>query len=152
MGEEQLLSFSNPVLSNYAFYGSIVLSKMMLMSALTAYKRITRKVFVNPEDTGLVGLKPDKITLNDPVVERVRRNHLNDIENIPAFLFLGLLYVLTGPSHQVAVWHFRVFAASRILHTVSYQAGIQPYRALSFFAGVGVCASMAVQILCKAKF
>ena len=31
------------------------------------------QVFVNPEDTGLAGLKPDKVVLNDPEVERVRR-------------------------------------------------------------------------------
>ena len=76
------------------------------------------------------------------------RNHLNDLENIPAFLFLGVLYVLTNPSQFAAVWHFRVFVCSRFFHTVAYQAPLpQPARALSFGAGLAVCASMAVQIL-----
>jgi len=81
-------------------------------------------------------------------VERVRRNHLNDLENIPAFLFLALLYVATQPSPWAALLHFRLFAGSRILHTLVYQLAVpQPARALCFAAGVGVCVSMAVQIL-----
>jgi len=41
---QQLLDFNNPVLSNYAFYGTLVLLKMMLMSYLTVYWRMTKKV------------------------------------------------------------------------------------------------------------
>ena len=82
-----------------------------------------------------------------------RRNHLNDLENIPVFLILGLLYVLTGPTYFAAVLHFRVFTASRILHTVAYQMALpQPSRAVCFVAGLAVCLSMAVQIMIKASF
>jgi len=76
------------------------------------------------------------------------RNHLNDLENIPAFLFLGLLYIAIQPSLNAAVWHFRIFAVSRIFHMIAYQLPLpQPSRALGFGAGLAVCISMAVQVL-----
>ena len=76
------------------------------------------------------------------------RCHRNDLENIPPFLLLGLLYVLTGPSLQSAAWHFRIFAGSRFLHTVAYLMPLpQPSRALCFAVGAIANVSMAVQIL-----
>ena len=67
------------------------------------------------------GLKPN---LADPDVERVRRNHLNDIENVVPFVLIGLAYVACNPSAGAALWHFRIFFFSRILHTFSYQVEI----------------------------
>jgi glutathione S-transferase len=73
---------------------------------------------------------------------------LNDLENIPLFVFLGLLYVATDPAASTALWHFRIFAASRFLHTITYQLAIpQPSRALSFMFGIAVIISLGVQIL-----
>jgi len=142
------LSLSNPVFAHYAFYGTVVLTKMMAMSLLTATKRLSKGIFANPEDLPLGVQKPKSVSLNDERVERVRRNHLNDVENIPAFLLLGLLYVTTAPSVTAALWHFRVFTAARLLHTVAYQLPLpQPTRALTFGAGLAVCVSMAYQVL-----
>jgi len=143
----QLFTLSNPVFKSYAFYGTIVLVKMMMMSLLTSARRFQHGIFANTEDAKW---RPDgkkKVSLDNENVERVRRNHLNDLENIPAFLLLGLLYVAINPSLNVALWHFRVFAASRILHTIIYQVGVQPYRAFIFTIGVATCMSMAYQII-----
>jgi len=142
-----LLTLSNPVFVNYAFYGSIVLAKMMGMSFLTAIKRIGHGVFANPEDAKTFGQK--KVITEHEGVERVRRNHLNDMENIPAFLFLGLLYVASNPTPGVALWHFRIFVASRLIHTLSYQLALQPFRGISFGVGFFTCASMLYQIITK---
>lgn len=60
-------------------------------------------------------------TRDDPDVERLRRNHLNDIENIVPFVLVGFFYVATNPHRDVAYWHFRVFFLSRVVHTVCYQ-------------------------------
>jgi len=142
------LGFENPVFSSYAFYGTLVLLKMMAMIFLTIRWRFKNLSFANPEDSRAFGVKKGQVKFDDQDVERVRRNHLNDMENIPVFLFLGLLYVLINPSPVIALWHFRVFAASRFIHTFVYQFAIpQPSRALSFAVGVAVCASMAVQVL-----
>ena len=77
------------------------------------------------------------------------RCQLNDIENVVPFLALGLLYALfSGAALSTVIWHYRVFVAARLLHTVVYlQAVPQPSRALCFFVGFVVNISMGVQIL-----
>jgi len=146
-----LFTLSNPVFSSYAFYGTVVLVKTFGMSMLTGAKRIAKGIFVNEEDVRAFGAK--KVVFDNDSVERVRRNHLNDLENIPTFLLMGLFYVAINPSPNVALWHFRVFAIARILHTLSYQLQIpQPARGLTFGVGLGVCLSMAYQVLCKTQF
>ena len=76
-----------------------------------------RQVFSNPEDAKS---HDSKVKFDDPDVERVRRAHLNDLENVVPFLLLCPLYLCTGPSPWLAGNLIRGFAAARILHTVSY--------------------------------
>ncbi|XP_064616293.1 microsomal glutathione S-transferase 1-like isoform X2 [Liolophura sinensis] len=136
-------SFKNPVFAQFAFYAGIVILKTLAMSLATAYHRITKKVFINPEDN-----PGGKVTPNDPDVERIRRCHLNDLENVVPFVLIGGLYVLTGPSAHAAALHFRIFAAARIFHTISYLFALpQPCRALSFVVGYMATASMAVNVI-----
>merc|ERR1711962_270052 len=145
MATSALLSFvDNPVFRLYATYAAAATLKMMFLSIRVGYLRVTRKVFMNLEDT------PNKkeYIRQDPGVERALRCHRNDMENIPPFLVLGLLYVLTGPSLYAAAWHFRVFVASRFFHTVSYLTPLpQPCRGLSFMVGLVTTVSMGVQVL-----
>ncbi|XP_073505359.1 microsomal glutathione S-transferase 1 [Phyllobates terribilis] len=76
------------------------------------------------------------------------RCHLNDLENVVPFVGVGLLYALSNPDLYSALLHFRVFAASRVLHTISYLIPLpQPSRALTFFVGYLVTVSMAVSTL-----
>ncbi|XP_072176613.1 microsomal glutathione S-transferase 1-like [Diadema setosum] len=135
--------------SYFVTYVTIVLLKMVFMSPITGFFRITRKVYANQEDTVGQGVKDNKTIMNDPVVERVRRCHLNDLENIVPFFGLGLLYALfSGASTSTLLWHYRIFTVSRLLHTVVYLNAIpQPSRALCFAAGLAVNISMGVQIL-----
>ncbi len=70
--------------------------------------------------------------------------HLNDIENILPFFLIGFVYASTSPALSVALWHFRIFTASRLCHTIAYQLALpQPSRGLAFFVGAGVMLSMA---------
>merc|ERR1712137_801278 len=69
------------------------------MSFLTAYHRLTKNIFANPEDAAMSKVK----VRTDESVERVRRAHLNDMENIVPFLFIGLIYVGTSPAVSSAV-------------------------------------------------
>ncbi|EQB78946.1 hypothetical protein CB1_001683012 [Camelus ferus] len=65
----------NEVFMAFASYATIVLSKMMFMSTATAFYRLTRKAFANPEDcTGSgKGENAKKYLRTDDRVERVRR-------------------------------------------------------------------------------
>ncbi|KAM6214300.1 microsomal glutathione S-transferase 1 [Rhynchocyon petersi] len=140
----------NKVFVAFASYATIVLAKMMFMSIATAFFRVTRKVFANPEDCAHLGKGENakKFVRTDDTVERVRRAHLNDLENIVPFLGIGLLYALSGPDLSTALLHFRLFVGARIYHTIAYLFALpQPNRGLAFFVGYGVTFSMAFCLL-----
>ncbi|KAK5849142.1 hypothetical protein PBY51_008806 [Eleginops maclovinus] len=133
----------------FTTYAVIVVLKMLLMAPLTVFYRITRGAFANVED---VARKPaeekKKLLRNHEDVERVRRCHQNDIETIIPFVLIGLLYALTGPALTAALLHFRIFAGSRICHSIAYLCCLpQPSRGLSWMAGMLVNFSMAYSVL-----
>ncbi|PIO25686.1 hypothetical protein AB205_0197940 [Aquarana catesbeiana] len=139
----------------FATYVAVVLLKMMLMSLCTSFYRIKLGVFANPEDAHghAKGGDVKKFIRIDETVERVRRCHLNDIENIVPFVGLGLVYVLSNPELSTALLHFRIFAGSRIAHTISYLTPLpQPSRALTFFIGFLVNCSMGYAILSSISY
>ncbi|KAI2665457.1 Microsomal glutathione S-transferase 1 [Labeo rohita] len=140
----------------FSTYATIVVLKMMLMSFMTSYFRMTKKAFSNPEDTNLSAKASEdrkKLVRVDPDVERVRRCHLNDLENIVPFVVIGLLYALTGPDLSTALLHFRVFVGSRFVHTVAYVMAVpQPTRALAFAVGLFTTFSMAYRVLTTSLF
>ncbi|NXG59739.1 MGST1 transferase, partial [Hemiprocne comata] len=145
----------NDVFRAYATYATIVLLKMMSMSLITAYFRLTRKAFVNPEDVASFGKDENakKYLRTDQDVERVRRGHLNDLENIVPFLGIGLLYALSGPELSTALLHFRIFTGARITHTFAYLIPLpQPGRGLSWAVGYAVTISMAYKVLKTALY
>eukprot|EP00090_Calanus_glacialis_P047584 TRINITY_DN994_c0_g1_i1.p1 TRINITY_DN994_c0_g1~~TRINITY_DN994_c0_g1_i1.p1 ORF type:complete len:143 (-),score=28.78 TRINITY_DN994_c0_g1_i1:90-518(-) len=128
----------------YAFYAGVVTVKMIVMAFFTARQRFATKTFASSEDATRPGTKTG---VNEDV-ERVRRAHQNDIENIIPFLILGLLYIFTSPAYATALLTFRIFVGARILHTIVYLNVIpQPARALTFFVGVGVNLFMAYKVI-----
>uniref|UniRef100_A0A8C7XZL2 Microsomal glutathione S-transferase 1 n=1 Tax=Oryzias sinensis TaxID=183150 RepID=A0A8C7XZL2_9TELE len=135
----------------FTTHAAIVTLKLLLMGPLTGYFRITRGSFVNLEDAPGKTVEEKRKTLKtNEEVERVRRCHQNDLENVLPFVFIGLLYALTGPSLSTALIHFRIFTGSRFCHTISYILALpQPSRGLSYAAGLGVTISMGVQVLLK---
>ncbi|XP_068133488.1 microsomal glutathione S-transferase 1 [Hyperolius riggenbachi] len=147
----------NEVFRAYATYVIIVLLKMMSLSALTSYYRTSRKAFSNLEDaaafTKLSASDVKKYIRVDESVERVRRCHLNDIENIVPFIGIGLVYTLSNPALSTALLHFRIFVGSRILHTISYLTPLpQPSRALTNYIGFFATISMAYATLRSVYF
>ncbi|CAF2976898.1 unnamed protein product [Rotaria socialis] len=142
-----IYALTNPIFKNFVFYAAASTVKMMAMSLLTSRKRFAKNVFSNPEDIPLGNKNQAKVTFTDPDVERVRRNHLNDIENILPFVVIGMFYVATNPNAMLALWHFRIFFFSRIFHTIAYQLPLpQPSRAIGYTIGYLTTISMAVQL------
>lgn len=133
----------------FTTYAAIVILKMLLMGPITAYYRITRGSFSNEEDVARKSAEEKKKLLKiHPDVERVRRCHQNDLENIIPFVVVGLLYALTGPELSVALLHYRLFAGARIFHTIAYVGALpQPSRGLSWILGMLVTFSMAYRVL-----
>lgn len=82
----------------------------MLLTLHASFKAVE-----NPEDVrGGTNFEIKK----DENVERVRRAHLNDLENVPAFLIAALMYVMSEPNPIAASWLIRVAVIARIFHTI----------------------------------
>ncbi|XP_072227421.1 prostaglandin E synthase [Leuresthes tenuis] len=136
----------NQVFSCFVFYAVLLVIKMYVIAIITGQVRLRKKAFANPEDAlRHGGLQYHRA---DPDVERCNRAHINDLENILPFLFLGAIYSLTGPSLSVARIHFLVFFMGRVLHSIAYLLALQaPTRSLAYSVAQIPCVSMAVQIL-----
>ncbi|ESO84932.1 hypothetical protein LOTGIDRAFT_196152 [Lottia gigantea] len=148
-----VLSFNNPVFSQFAFYSGVVLCKTLIMGPATSFFRMKNETFSNEEDCKLSKDKSLKPKFNDATVERIRRCHQNDLENNIPFLLIGLLYVASEPYENVALYLFRTFAAARLLHTVAYLTPLpQPTRALCFMVGVGVNGLMLFRAFTQAQY
>ncbi|XP_059616908.1 microsomal glutathione S-transferase 1-like [Phlebotomus argentipes] len=145
-----LLAGENPVFLAYVTWACILGIKMLLMSPLTGTFRVKNAAFANPEDL------PKQTTelKTDEQVERVRRAHLNDMENILPFLTIGLIYVLTNPNPMIAIILFRVAGTVRIIHTIIYAIYPirQPARAICFFTCFFITIYMAVMCIIRFWF
>lgn len=136
----------NEVFSCFVFYAVLLVLKMYIIAIITGQVRLRKKAFANPEDAMRHG--GVQFHREDPYVERCRRAHINDMENILPFLFLGAIYCLTGPSLAVARLHFLVFFLGRVLHSVAYLLALKaPTRSLAYTVAQVPCVSMALQIL-----
>ncbi|XP_035680128.1 prostaglandin E synthase-like [Branchiostoma floridae] len=140
------LDFKNPTFRSFAFYCMLLVLKMFMVSIITGQLRLSTKSFLNPEDAMRHG--GPEFVRSHPDVDRAVRTHRNDLENILPFILIGFFYVLSAPSPTVAAWHFRLFTAARLMHTVAYLAALKaPTRSLSYTAGLVVSISMAVQVV-----
>ncbi|KAE8573641.1 microsomal glutathione S-transferase 1 [Halyomorpha halys] len=139
-----LMSLDNPAFRAYIFYNSILILKMLCMAPLTARLRMAKKIFLSPEDTKL--LKGAKHGIEDPDIERVRRAHRNDMENILIYFVASYCYLLTNPGTTLAIMLMRLFTIARVAHTFVYAVYVvpQPARAIAFFVGYFVTGYMAI--------
>ncbi|XP_065222154.1 microsomal glutathione S-transferase 1-like [Planococcus citri] len=123
------LDINEMVFKSFLFYASILVGKTMIMSPLTARWRFKKRVFISSEDALLRG---SRVGYDDEDIERIRRAHRNDIENIPMFLFAALMYMLTDPVPWVAINLFRLYTLLRFIYTYVYAIRVypQPTRAI----------------------
>ena len=149
------LTMENPVFVTYAIAAAIMVLKIMGQGWLTVYRML--KVsggFASPEDlqVGLINRnpRPEQLELND-YVDRSRRMHRNDLENIPAFLACGLLFVIAGPTALLANVLMYGFVAARLLHSLAYATKqTHEVRATLYTIGSIVVIIMAIYVLAAA--
>lgn len=146
------LTLSNPVFATYAVCAALAVLKIMGQGWVTVYRLM--KVgggYASPEDAnrGILNPNPRPGQLDvDDYVDRSRRMHRNDLENIPGFLAAGLLFVLVSPPLLLAQVMMYGFVLARALHTWAY-ATAQSHEVRSTFYTVGSLAViyMAVHVL-----
>jgi glutathione S-transferase len=119
-----ILDLKNPLFATYVVAATIMILKAASMSWLTVLRMTQEKGgFRAPEDLAKTPLNPDpspeQLKPNERV-ERIRRIHLNDLENIPFFLVAGFLYILTEPSLIVAQVLLYGYVVTRLLHFAAY--------------------------------
>jgi uncharacterized MAPEG superfamily protein len=135
----------NPAFHTYAVCSVILAVKMLLVGNYTTMQRMRNKGFVNDEDAKAFGGKAD--AQEHPAVAHALRIHRNDLENIPLFFVIGLIYVLSGASAFGAAVYCWTFTITRLLHWVAYLNHLQPWRALCYGAGYLCIIGMSVQIV-----
>ena len=134
------MTFDDQVFVTYVLAATIMIVKMMGQGWITVYRMM--KVgggFLNPEDQarGWANPEPRPGQLDpDDYVQRSRRMHTNDLENIPAFLVAGLLFVWTAPALWVAQVLLYGFVVTRLAHFWAY-ATAKPHEVRATFFSVG---------------
>jgi glutathione S-transferase len=140
------------VFAAYAVAASLMVLKAQAMAWLTVWRMMRiRGGFRAPEDVRRTPLNPDPDPgqlAPDERVERVRRIQQNDLESVPYFLAVGLLFVLAGPSLLVAEWLFFGYVVTRLAHFVAYLTSqTHDLRAALWTPGSVIIIFMAVKVL-----
>ena len=150
-----LLTMENPVFVTYMIAAAIMILKIMGQGWMTVYRMLKiNGGWATPEDLqpGMINRKPnpEQLETND-YVDRSRRMHRNDLENIPAFLACGLIFVASGPSLLLANSLMYGFVAARLGHSLAY-ASKQSHevRATLYTIGSLLVIVMAVYVLAAA--
>ena len=137
---------TDPATRTYVITSTILGAHLLLMALWTGTVRTLRKEWVNSEDAAFNKAKLTEV--EHPDVARVKRAHLNGIENLIPFLIVGGLYVaFAKPSPTAAAIYLWTFTAVRLAHTFFYLAHKQPFRTITFAVGVLATFGMAFQVL-----
>jgi uncharacterized MAPEG superfamily protein len=124
----------------------LLVLKMGAVAIATSNARRKAKLVLNPEDTKV---NPGSRAASEeaPDTLRAKRAHLNDVENIPGFMLLALLFTLTGCSALAGWAYFGTYFVARALHTYFYLNAMQPFRTGAFFLGQLAQLGIVVQLL-----
>jgi uncharacterized MAPEG superfamily protein len=117
-------SMQNPVFATYMIAAAIMIIKIMGQGWMTVYRMLkSDSGLASPEDLrpGMINKNPraEQLELND-YVDRSRRMHRNDLENILPFLAAGLIFVAASPSPLLASILMYGFVATRLCHAIAY--------------------------------
>ena len=146
------LSTDNPVFVTYAIAAALMVLKIMGQGWMTVYRMMkSSSGLASPEDVqrGLLNKSPnpDQLIPND-YVDRSRRMHRNDLENIPAFLAAGVIFVTVGPALWLAQGVFFGFVLARLAHFAAYATKQSHEVRASFYTiGSGLVIYMALHVL-----
>lgn len=137
--------YTQPVFIAYAASVIVLVVTLYGLGFYTAKVRADRKLVLNAEDASING-GARLVDTEHADVLRIKRAHLNLLENATPFFAIGWLYTLTEPGLSVAVGLFGTFVVIRVLHAIFYLSAIQPFRTASFAVGALINLAMAVQV------
>jgi uncharacterized MAPEG superfamily protein len=122
-----------PLMRLYALTTIVLALKMFAISIAQGRARTKANAFANPEDAALFhgATVPQEVI----GVQRAAKAWMNDLENIPIFLILALIYAIAGLSANMFIVYCGVFTLARILHTFFYLNAMQPGRTIAYTIG-----------------
>lgn len=138
----------NPAFAVYAVSTALLCLNLLGLWMWSGLVRSGTRTMMNPEDGKLLPGRP-LVERDPPEVARVLRAHANGMANVVPFLFLGFLYVLLGAGRTGALAYFGTFTLARYLYSVSYVAGLQPWRTISFLLGLLALIGLIVQVFVR---
>jgi len=127
-------------------FSVLLVLKMGAVAFVTANARRKSTVVVNPEDV-MVNPGTHVEGAEAASTMRAKRAHVNDAENIPAFLVLALLFTLAGASAAAGWAYFGIYFVARTLHTIFYLNAVQPWRTAAFAVGQLTQLGIIVQLV-----
>ena len=153
----QQISLENPVFVTYVIASAIMVLKVMGQGWMTVYRMLkSDSGLASPEDLRQTLLnkspRPEQLEIND-YVDRSRRMHRNDLENIPGFWMAGFLFVMVSPPLWLAQVSMYGFVAARIVHAIGYATQQNhEFRATFYTIGSLIVIFMALYVLGAVMF
>lgn len=146
------LNLENPVFVTYLVASAIMVLKIMGQGWMTVHRMLKVSAgYASPEDLqqGIINKDPDPSQLEvNEYVDRSRRMHRNDLENIPAFWVAGLLFVAINPAIWLAQVLMYGFVVARLAHFWAYTTSQKhEIRATFYTAGSLIVVYMASHAL-----
>ena len=153
----QNLVIDNPVFATYVIVSALLVIKIMGQGWMTVYRMLRCDGgLVSPEDLrpGPFNKSPDPAQLEqNDYVERSRRMHRNDLENIPGFWAAGLIFVAVAPPLWLAQVLMYGFLAARLAHSLAYATKrSHETRATFYTIGSLIVIYMALHVLAVMLF
>ncbi|NUP11915.1 MAG: MAPEG family protein [Polyangiaceae bacterium] len=121
-----------PAFQAYAVSTLLLGLNLIGLANATALTRAQASEVINPEDQPRDKKAAVVYEEGNEKTARYRRAHRNALENTPIFITTALVLTLMGTSATVGALLFYPYAAFRILHSVCYVRGIQPFRTIFF--------------------
>ena len=146
------LTLENPVFVTYLVASALMVLKVMGQGWMTVHRMLKVSAgFASPEDLqqGVINANPDPSQLDvNEYVDRSRRMHRNDLENVPAFWIAGLLFVAVNPAAWLAQALMYGFVLARLAHFWAYATKqTHEVRATFYTIGSAIVIYMAFHVL-----
>lgn len=143
----------NGALTVYALCVVVLFLKMFAISCYQGLWRLRYRAFTNKEDAAVFNRVAREAELSQ--VNRAARAWANDLESIPAFFALGGLAIAMHAPAPLTAWLSILFTLARVLHTLAYLNGIQPWRTVFYGVGalclLGFCATIILMTVMPAS-
>ena len=139
----------DPVLVAFALTVAVNSLNLLVLWSISGITRGRTMTTMNPEDAAMAQRRgATVIAVDPPEVARVLRVHRNAFDNTIPFLLLGFMFAALRPDPLEAQILFGVFTAARLLYSVAYLKGLQPWRTISYLVGFLTTFVMMIE-LCR---